>query len=54
MREVVMATGTSYRTPGTLPSQTSGFAGRAAGAAAPLHGAVARVLSDAGSSDERA
>jgi non-specific serine/threonine protein kinase len=30
MREVDMATGTSYRTPGTLPSQTSGFVGRAA------------------------
>ena len=25
-----MATGTSYRTPGTLLSQTSGFVGRAA------------------------
>src|ERR1700741_3046354 len=25
-----MATGTSYRTPGTLPSQTSGFVGREA------------------------
>jgi non-specific serine/threonine protein kinase len=30
MREVVMAPGTSYRTPGTLPSQTSGFVGREA------------------------
>jgi hypothetical protein len=25
-----MATGTSYRTPGTLPPQTSGFVGREA------------------------
>jgi hypothetical protein len=31
MREVAMATGTSYRTPGTLPSQAPGFAGRDAG-----------------------
>jgi predicted ATPase len=30
MREVVMATGTSYRTPGTLPSQKPGFVGREA------------------------
>jgi hypothetical protein len=28
MREVAMATGTSYRPPGTLPSQASGFVGR--------------------------
>jgi hypothetical protein len=25
MREVVMATGTSFSTPGTLPSQTAAF-----------------------------
>jgi hypothetical protein len=30
MREVAMATGTSYRPPGTLPSQASGFVGREA------------------------
>jgi hypothetical protein len=57
MREVAMATGTSYRTPGTLPSQASGFVGReagddrfwrlpAAGAATLLDEAVARALSD--------
>jgi hypothetical protein len=30
MHEVAMATGTSYRTPGTLPPLTSGFVGREA------------------------
>jgi hypothetical protein len=47
MREVVMATGTSYRTPGTLPWQFGPFA--------PLWERTGRwALSDAGSFDEPA
>ena len=50
-----MATGTSYRTPGTLPSQASGcWRLHAAGAATPLDEAVARAPSDTGTFDEPA